>query len=38
MGVNARLIDGFQEDTGAAASYSFDGGKVEVRLLKDATG
>ena len=39
MGVNARLIDGFTEDGGGAASrYSFGGAAAEMRLLQGANG
>ena len=39
MGVNARLVDGFQESGGASSSrYSFGNGPVEVRQLEGATG
>lgn len=39
VGVNARLIDGFEEKGGADTSrFSFSGRPVEVRLLEGANG
>ena len=37
IGVNARLIDGFEESAGASA-FTFGNGPVEVRLLQGANG